>query len=83
MAVQYLSGRDMTEPTPDYLLSDPQGGVFHNERSCSGGRLALTQTVRTLPTEQIADTDFECSIGELSTLRERFEGRGQNKAGVC
>ena len=83
MAVQYLSGRDMTEPTPDYLLPDPQGGVFHNARSCSGGRLALTQTVRSLPTEQIADTDFECSIGELSTLRERFECRGQNKAGVC
>lgn len=38
MAVRYLSGRDMTEPTPDYLLPDPQGGVFHNARSCSGGK---------------------------------------------
>ena len=39
MDVQYLSGRDMTEPTPDYLLPDPKGGVLLAARSSSGGKV--------------------------------------------
>ena len=29
----------MTEPTPDYLLPDPKGGVLLAARSSSGGKV--------------------------------------------
>ena len=73
----------MTEPTPDYLLPDPKGGVLLAARSSSGGKVRADADCADFSDGKIADTGFECGIGELSTLREEFENRVQNETGVC